>query len=105
MAKNASAGATKHAGLEGNTILECCDASVPVLSVWECLDAFLSSPGGTPRVDLITTALRHATLRHNQDTLIFARAVLLLHLAMPSRASEVVSLLASRDGKHIDHSP
>lgn len=62
-----AAGADKHAGLEGKTSLECCDASMPVLSVWECLNTFLSSAAGKPRALLPSDRSHAAKMACNQS--------------------------------------
>lgn len=46
------AGAEQHGGIEGETSLECCDARISVVKVWEVLDLCLKSPQGVhpPRI-------------------------------------------------------
>lgn len=39
-------GAERHAGIEGETVLECCDTRIAVVRVWEVLDTCLKAPAG-----------------------------------------------------------
>lgn len=85
-------GAEKHAGLEGKTGLECCDASMPVLSVWESLDTFLSSAAGVRRArssrasdhNQTQTACTYGCLSSNPASCVLATAhhavVVILHI-------------------------